>query len=658
MVKVKQVKRLLALVLVLATLMTALPMTAMAANYEYAWFPAPAMNLTQLAYESYSHGSCNAIDIAPGGTVFAPFTGKIVYKDANWGYVLFQSTDKVYYADGTLDYMTVGFMHDSNISDLSVGQIIKQGTGFYHAGGMGNGNPYAYGAHVDISVMKGRVNSVTKYGRGDVYAYNAFYINSAKTTSIINKGKMESGNYMTNGAPSNWSNLWKNLGAVTPTKPTISGENYPSTISKGNVFSIYGTISANSPITKVVIGVYDVNGNKAISEASATPNSNSYNIHSLDNYVYFNKLNPGVYNYKISATNSAGTQTWSKTFVVLATSNTITPGTYRIQPSTNTAYSIGIAGNSKKSGANVELQQKANSTYQVFIIQSVGGGYYTIKNYATGLYLDVSGAYSASGTNIQQYTQNSTSAQKWQILPTGNAYCLVPQCGTANCLDIRGGTMTAGTNVWTYTANLSVAQCLKLTKTTVISSTLSTPKITAIENVVKGTSGIKLNWGKVTGAATYEVYRKKHSQSNWTKIATVKGTSYTDASVRWMSGTMYDYSVVAVNGSARSNKASTKTILRMASPAMRGLTNNASRTIRPTWSRNKAADGYQIWYQVGENASTRKIITVYGSGTVSRNITGLTKGNRYKVFVRSFKKVNGVYYYSAWSASRTVKVSK
>ena len=215
-----------------------------------------------------------------------------------------------------------------------------------------------------------------------------------------------------------------------------------------------------------------------------------------------------------------------------------------------------------------------------------------------------------------------------------------------------------GTYYFVATCRNTGNYSFKLSASVASSKKLPTPKITAIENVVKGTSGIKLKWGKVSGATKYEIYRKKHNQSSWTKIATVTGTSYTDASVRWNSGTMYDYSVVAVNSSARSNKASTKTILRMASPAMRGLTNNASRTIRPTWSQNKAADGYQIWYQVGENASTRKIITVYGSGTLSRTITGLTKGNSYKVFVRSFKKVNGVYYYSAWSASRTVKVSK
>lgn len=182
------------------------------ATYEKAWFPAPVMRLTQLAYESYSHGSSNVIDIAPGGRVFAPFTGKIVYKNANWGYVMFQSLDKVQYADGTVDYLTIGLMHDSDISDLYVGQIIQQGQAFYDAGGMGSGNPNAYAKHVEIGLFRGRVNSPpspSKLCNGNVYAYNALFINTAKT-SIVNKGRMEQGNYMTNGAPSDWSNLWRN----------------------------------------------------------------------------------------------------------------------------------------------------------------------------------------------------------------------------------------------------------------------------------------------------------------------------------------------------------------------------------------------------------------------------------------------------------------
>lgn len=183
-------------------------------SYEKAWFPAPVMRLTQIAYESYSHKNINAIDIAPGGRVFAPFTGKVVYKNARWGYVLLQSVDKVHYADGTVDYMTVGLMHDSDISDLYEGQIIQQGQAFYDAGGMGAGNPNAYAKHVEIGVFKGRISSPpnpSNLSNGQVFAYNAFFVNTSKTTSIVNAGAMERGNYMTGGASSNWNGYWKNL---------------------------------------------------------------------------------------------------------------------------------------------------------------------------------------------------------------------------------------------------------------------------------------------------------------------------------------------------------------------------------------------------------------------------------------------------------------
>ena len=188
-------------------------------SYEYAWFPAPVMQVTQIAYENYSHGSQNAIDISPGGTVFAPFTGKIVYKDANWGYVVLQSTNKVMWADGSCDYMSVGFMHDENIGDLSVGQIINQGVNFYHAGGMGNGNPNAYGDHVHITVHRGRVTRGYPYGTGDkdAYAYKAFYVNKDKTPTSAGRGGgyVAPGGTVNNGAPTDYRELWKYINVTS-----------------------------------------------------------------------------------------------------------------------------------------------------------------------------------------------------------------------------------------------------------------------------------------------------------------------------------------------------------------------------------------------------------------------------------------------------------
>ena len=201
---------LLAFVLCLATIPT---VPAQAAHEEAAWFPAYTMNLSQLAYEGYSHGEQNAIDILPNGNVFAPFSGKIVYTDKNWGYVVLQSKDKVNWADGSVDYMTVGFMHDEDIGDLYVGKELTQGEEFYQAGGMGNGNPNAYGDHVHITVHRGHVTRGYPYGTGDEFAFNALFLNPEFTTEFAGRGKgiLASGNKIHYDAPTDYGDLWVEL---------------------------------------------------------------------------------------------------------------------------------------------------------------------------------------------------------------------------------------------------------------------------------------------------------------------------------------------------------------------------------------------------------------------------------------------------------------
>ncbi len=68
--------------------------------------------------------------------------------------------------------------------------------------------------------------------------------------------------------------------------------------------------------------------------------------------------------------------------------------------------------------------------------------------------------------------------------------------------------------------------------------------------VIKSTrvvsSGIKITWNKVTGAKKYAVYRKAEGDADWTKLAAVKSTKYTDKTAQ--PGTNYTYTVRAVSG--------------------------------------------------------------------------------------------------------------
>ncbi|MCD7753053.1 MAG: fibronectin type III domain-containing protein, partial [Clostridiales bacterium] len=75
-------------------------------------------------------------------------------------------------------------------------------------------------------------------------------------------------------------------------------------------------------------------------------------------------------------------------------------------------------------------------------------------------------------------------------------------------------------------------------------------------------TGVKVSWGKVTGASGYYVYRKT-SGGTFSKIATVTSgstVSYTDKTAK--SGTTYYYTVRAYKGGTTSSYVTNKYITR------------------------------------------------------------------------------------------------
>lgn len=144
---------------------------------EVAIFPSNTLYISQGAYDGFSHSNQNALDIITmSGRAFSPFTGTIVRMDpGDYGCnaVWVQSNNKVVYADGTVDYMTVVFMHDNYIGDLYVGQVIRQGEGFYDMGTAG----YATGKHIHIYCYRGKYPGYMPFtGSGDVNVEDALVL--------------------------------------------------------------------------------------------------------------------------------------------------------------------------------------------------------------------------------------------------------------------------------------------------------------------------------------------------------------------------------------------------------------------------------------------------------------------------------------------------
>lgn len=184
---------------------------------EYAVFPLRTMCVTQLAFESASHGNSYHIDCSGKYEEYAvaPFTGQVVYTTQNYGLVLFQSCDPVHYADGSLDYMTVVFMHCANTDALSKlyadGTVIPQGSDLIRCGGIGSNGAEEYVRHYDIGVYRGKLSSpgTGSYSSlGNIYPFEGLFVDPALTVNIVRWGSLTSGNTLKKGSYSDWKSCW------------------------------------------------------------------------------------------------------------------------------------------------------------------------------------------------------------------------------------------------------------------------------------------------------------------------------------------------------------------------------------------------------------------------------------------------------------------
>jgi murein DD-endopeptidase MepM/ murein hydrolase activator NlpD len=121
---------------------------------EYALIPMSNLKITQGRFESPSHQSRNAYDLGGIDTgiesLVAPFTAKVEYVSSS-SLVLLSNVNQVKLSNGSVyDPYTLQayYFHDNDVSDLSVGDILPQGTVFYQEGTYGN----AQGNHVHMQM--------------------------------------------------------------------------------------------------------------------------------------------------------------------------------------------------------------------------------------------------------------------------------------------------------------------------------------------------------------------------------------------------------------------------------------------------------------------------------------------------------------------------
>ncbi|MBQ9514615.1 MAG: Ig domain-containing protein [Ruminococcus sp.] len=122
-----------------------------------------------------------------------------------------------------------------------------------------------------------------------------------------------------------------------------------------------------------------------------------------------------------------------------------------------------------------------------------------------------------------------------------------------------------------------------------------TPYITNLQNTLYG---VKLTWGKVSGAAKYRVFFK--SASKWKKLGDTAATSFVHKVAK--SGTKYTYTIrcVSFDGKTLTSgyNANGWTTTYIATPAAPVLKNTAS-GIQVSWKRVAGAANYRIFRKTG-----------------------------------------------------------
>ena len=157
-------------------------------------------------------------------------------------------------------------------------------------------------------------------------------------------------------------------------------------------------------------------------------------------------------------------------------------------------------------------------------------------------------------------------------------------------------------------------------------SDLATPKISEVTNT---TTGVKITWGAVSGAAQYRVFYKT-AGGKWVKLADTDDTKLTWAEAQ--SGTTYTFTVRCLSSDGKSFTSeydhTGKTITYIAAPVLTGASSVAD-GVKITWSKVTGAAKYRVFYK-----TTGDWIKLTDTTATSYTWTGAQAGTSYTFTVR------------------------
>ena len=178
---------------------------------------------------------------------------------------------------------------------------------------------------------------------------------------------------------------------------------------------------------------------------------------------------------------------------------------------------------------------------------------------------------------------------------------------------------------------------------------VANPKLSKVSNTA---AGVKISWGKVSGAEKYRVYYKTAS-TGWTKLADTTSASYVWAGAK--SGTAYKFTVRCLTGDGSAYASGFDEaglgITYIAAPKLSVSAENAGTVIK--WNKVAGATKYRVFYKTGDGAWTK----IADTAETSYTWKGAKVGTKYTYTVKCING-DGSGYDSAGKSLVTVAVPK
>jgi len=339
-------------------------------------------------------------------------------------------------------------------------------------------------------------------------------------------------------------------------------------------------------------------------------------------------------------------------------------GSYRILNAYYKNLPLQAAGTT--SGSNVVLGTSyTGSNAQHWYVYGAANGQYIIRNKASEFVLNVHNAYSAAGTNLQIWKYTDSGAERMTIEKhTTHKW--------------NNGTIT--TNPTCTSTGVKTYTCLycDATKTETLNKLPHEPGDWEVETKASlSDDGMKVTYCQNCGEETdfmeiLMVDKVKLSKDAYVYDGKAKNPSVIVTSMNGEEISPDNYTVkkltsrkyVGKHGykiTFKNEYEGEKTVYFKINPKATYLTKKPTayrKAFKASWKKvSTQVTGYEIKYSTSKNftKSTSNTTKVKSYKTTSKKVTGLKAKKTYYVKVRTYKTVNGVNYYSAWSKYKTVK---